>query len=439
MKFSNLLSSSKNKTIKESLSYSYFIPEDRETQLYDFYLISLYYQVIKNGYNAKSVAMSHIDGDTLLDLEIIIDDAINKIVAVQKRDLLNATFTAISSEFRHGYNGLANAGDNWSISASRDALLQIADETGINKNRLLKTLSYYDSMKGEPEKHFSDKLSKKYMIGSNPERDEFRQAIQLSKMDHLEFVKLALKSFNYLRWEDGFGGKPWAKIAQGWIDLNNSKTIDQSIQSIDHIYDLEHNNNVMLDKVKDFAKYKQYSHEDKKKYQIIGLRGDAEYVWIKKALDLKFNASVWQLAKKSSLPKRIIGMLNRITGVENIAYDEFARKSKEDKKEKIKSSKHTYIEEDYSKALFKRLIKTFDKEGTNYQFSRNSKESLEQIMYAYNNSKTFNIKINVISSQNNKRIVKIQDINTERLKVFNFHVYNINSIANYIIKLSRQI
>ena len=385
MKFIDSISRAKNKVIKESLSYYYNVPKDRETQLYDFYLISLYYQSMKRVANIENIARTHIDHDTFLDLEIIIDDAIKKIVAVQKKDLLNATLTAIASEFRHVLLGVAGM-----VEDAIKNISDFSDQAGLNKKKLLQTIKIFNKifMKRIPVL----RSPRSYMKASSEDRSMFRQALQMSKMDHLEFVRIASEAFKSLDWESGYGGKPWIQISQGWIDLNNSSTVDGDIQAIDHIYDLEHNSNVMLDKVQDFSKTKKYSQEDLDKFtSIMQEESDADYIWIKKALDLKFNSSVWQLVKKSSVPLKIAGLFNKITGVENSSYEEFSQKQKQEREKKFtdENKKRKYFIND----LFGTLIALFKNKKIQYNHDRISGKSPQYIIRAFNDSKSFYKKI----------------------------------------------
>jgi len=81
-----------------------------------------------------------------------------------------------------------------------------------------------------------------------------------------------------------------------WLDLEKAKSVDSMINAIDHIYDLEHDGGFMLDRVKEF-------------------RTEERMQWLVLALDIKYSADIRHIASLSSIPPRIIGLYNRLSGM----------------------------------------------------------------------------------------------------------------------------
>jgi len=60
-------------------------------------------------------------------------------------------------------------------------------------------------------------------------------------------------STDYL-WDSEYGGSQWAKICDAWQKLNQTKTTNEMMIWIDHVYDIQHNSGSMLDKFDDYYK-----------------------------------------------------------------------------------------------------------------------------------------------------------------------------------------
>jgi hypothetical protein len=73
---------------KEAYSYEYIVPKDFSKQMADFYILTTIYQTIE---------LSNIS-NTEMDLQLIIDNAINKIVEIQHQTLLEM-FVSLSIQY----------------------------------------------------------------------------------------------------------------------------------------------------------------------------------------------------------------------------------------------------------------------------------------------------------------------------------------------------
>lgn len=112
-----------------------------------------------------------------------------------------------------------------------------------------------------------DKLVDKFKYNSRGYQDSY-EAIMKIKIFILKFMKMASNSFTKMDWQNKYGGKSWANIADGWLKLYNAKSNDDIKIYIDHIYDLQHNTNTVFNKLESYYK-------------------EGGYFWIKGALDLK--------------------------------------------------------------------------------------------------------------------------------------------------------
>lgn len=308
-------------SLAESVSYTYKMPNDREMQLYDFYLLSLYDGLMKGEHYSKRLnTMPGIDGDTLKDLEAIVKDGVEELVTEIRQDLLDAIVTAVSSEFRHIWDK-----NNTKI------INEFMEKEGVFK-QFKKWARHYYKYKGSsdvPEtwkrrgskKNEGDGSSEGYTAASNATRS--------SGWDIDSFMDVASKAFTTLSWTSSYGGKNWSNIANSWKKLKNAPKTEWSTW-IDHVFDLEHNTGTMLNKVRRFGK-------------------DGDYSWIKRALDAKFEMTPIELARASSIPMSIASRLNRITGA-----SESVQKHDEDKenREKEKPDVIFISEFDFSKKKF---------------------------------------------------------------------------------------
>jgi len=146
--------------------------------------------------------------------------------------------------------------------------------------------------------HFSKHDITRNNMGSRCDRMfKVLRAIKKSEFFVRDFIVLAGKVFsdNEL-WEDGFGGPAWASIASGWLKLYNAEKMNEIIEAVDHVYDLEHNNDIVFDKM---GKY--YSRQKN------SFGEEVAFKWIKKNLNRKARAiSPYELISYVSPVVRII-------------------------------------------------------------------------------------------------------------------------------------
>ena len=271
--------------LNESVSYTYSIPSDIEKQLYDFYIMSLLYDVVEKGFPDYKVMNSHLDDSSIKDLEQIPIEALPKILAKQKPALLRATLHAIISESK------------WVLDLnSYEEIEKYAKSYGVVNEckKFFGELKYHHQTGFRLLEHDLPTLIKMF---------------QSSSWKPSKFVKFCEQLFDGIKnigWGHHFGGKAWGNIARAWQYLDRASTIKDISHAIDYIYSLEHNTGTMFNKVKEFAK-------------------NGDYSWIKIALDLKYTADPIHITAKSSIPKNILGMYSRLANISIFkSYEQFS-------------------------------------------------------------------------------------------------------------------
>lgn len=251
--------------VNEKLStFRYKIPKNKSQLMFDFYVLSAL-----PIWGLKTSTRYARDAD---ELTFVTKDTLKKLVKYIQQELLDVVLYALTSEFRH--------------------IIAFANINDIKNNKHRKFLEKYISevVKLHPNPEFSmldtpktiidDELDKYFdgYVDANFFNKNGRSisAKAISKITTPEkFVDIAEDIFNLSVWGAGcfdYGGVAWAKIAQGWKKLNKAKNDSDRIVYIDHVFDLQHNNDTVLNKSKSYAD--DYG----------------EYEWIKKALDKKKNA-----------------------------------------------------------------------------------------------------------------------------------------------------
>lgn len=272
-------------------SFHYEVPEDKEQQLYDFYMLHLLrgrnvqgQRLISTGNSpmasrdqpyfepGKSQFSDLNDKETQIDY--MIEEITNKLLPTLKDELLDATFFALCAEFRHLFDENkpedvveifpdykefirkymkytllldsphkslvsrepvgAKKGEKSEYSTAHNAVLKSMEKTGLSKDKIVE-----------------------YMINvfDNKRNIDFGND------------KVPANIAKGIKWNTDYGGKAWANIARGWLRLNKSKSKPDMFINIDHVYDLQHNTDTVFNKLKTY--YKE------------------GYDWIKKALDHK--------------------------------------------------------------------------------------------------------------------------------------------------------
>lgn len=246
-------------------SFHYEIPTNKSQLIYDFYFSTL------------------LNFTNHVCLDFVLSETKRKIYTNLREELLLALFFSITSEFRHAFD--------FTTTLSRPR-----GEGIIEIKEFRKALELYPKNKrkhiNEYIKRFTtEKLEKqKFRKLSSREKELFLDGFTFADeyydqmksyriinrifrrkgLSISQFVQLAQEIFNLLVWDNSYGGELWAKAAHAWNRLYTSKIESEMIVAIDHIFDLQHHTNLILDKV---PRYKG--------------EGDEELFWLKRILDRK--------------------------------------------------------------------------------------------------------------------------------------------------------
>jgi len=275
----------------ESLeSFVYRVPKDKEEQLFDFYAIS---QVPKTG-------------DVGIDYAI--DETRETLYPVLKKNLLNAVFFAICAEIRHSVYIIDS--ECYEEDPCKEFWRNTEDRIGKEHADLLE--KYYSAFHGGgatlwrhgrgdeaglkadwPALPHKD-LTAKTRYSNHDERVMSYNIVKKLGVPRATFVKLAKHLFGNLHWAGAYGGEPWERICNGWLKLNGAESIGDMQVWIDHVYDLQHNSNVVLDKVRTY-------------YKTNGIW------WLKRALDFKSRIKslheIWD--NMSGEARRLVGLATK--------------------------------------------------------------------------------------------------------------------------------
>ena len=241
------------------LNEDYLVSRDPEKILFDFYVLG-YINTINLDVTSKGYAGSFIGKDPE-ELKSLIEDAENKLLPYLKEEILDAVFYSLGCEIRH-----ADVEDLES-AASHDA------ETDNNYEYFKKTWPILN-------KYFSI-IRKMGVASDSNSRDASNRIIKRlvkNKPDFVEGMKFIFDQ-DYA-WDESYGGEAWANICSGWLRLYNATTKREIYVAIDHVYDLQHNNDSVFNKVKRYLKFPVDSYTEYAAHNT---------EWLTNALDLKAN------------------------------------------------------------------------------------------------------------------------------------------------------
>jgi hypothetical protein len=231
-------------------SFIYAVPKDKEKQLYDFYMLS----TLGN------------TGDK--DIDDAVRHTRERLFPTLKKELLKAVFFALMSELRH--KGLTYAQQYHNEEIENELKTSLGPYADI----FLKYIDNIRDFRGG-RRTVSSERHPEYP-GEESERLKSYEAAK-DAGPRWKMVKAALAAFNKLPWVPGFGGPAWGEVARGWLKLSSAESLEDMQVWIDHVYDLQHNNGTVFNKLKEY--YKRGSHE-----------------WLSNALDFKARIkSPWEI------------------------------------------------------------------------------------------------------------------------------------------------
>jgi hypothetical protein len=276
-------------------NFDYKLPEDREQQLYDFYMLSQL--LAQSGMGKKDDSWSSSPetqyADTKDKLRYAIQNAASTLFPVLKRNLLKAVMYSLCAEMRHVFSRNSpdsifalineNLGEKYATMFKKYAknFVLLQDETG---KQLVRTNPRAQRMpKGEPENNLQRTSS-------------YKAAMKEGKPE--DWAKIQELLYSKAGWPSSYGGPAWAQIAQAWSKLFAAQDVPSQMIWIDHIYDLQHNTGSVFNKLETYAK-------------------EGGHQWLKDALDFKASAKhPIELADKVSPQMRRLALpaLKAFTG-----------------------------------------------------------------------------------------------------------------------------
>lgn len=262
-----------HKLIVEGVTYK--LPSSPQYWMADFYMLSFistinFDALLKPSIQRPQGIVSAIRGEKYKE---DIQYAKETLFPALKTQMLNDTFYAIVTELRHAFEPLALL-KPWQL-AGKDVpkTAERGKEMEQIQNRLENIPPWFYQMakdyratyKGKDlfEKSESYYRAYKFVVG------------WLTK-NNISFARLVTAAENVFSiwtiWDEEYGGSAWSNICTAWLQLNASgNDLNKQAVYIDHIYDLEHNNGTVFNKIQRYAGPSEYD----------------PFKWIKEFLDYK--------------------------------------------------------------------------------------------------------------------------------------------------------
>ena len=232
----------------ESFDFNYDLPEDKEFLLFDFYTLNFISKAPDNTLNRNYLQFR----TETEDFYKAVGETEQKLLPFLKKELLEAVFASICFELRHVFdkrNDYSFSSSNQSVLISKTFIAALTEKENEWLEIFINKLN-----NAEVTAEFIDKTNK---LSEKINRIKAYLAFEQSKISKKRFVEIAKKLYNLESlWRPGFAGKVWANICTGWLKLNSisDSNISELYIWIDHIYDLQHNNNYVLDKITSYNK-----------------------------------------------------------------------------------------------------------------------------------------------------------------------------------------
>ena len=386
----------------------YKLSNSPKVLLYDFYLLSYLSSLILDPGTRKEVGLTGVGysgkffGREGKELDEDIQNAQRKLLPFLGTKLSQALFIAIASELRH----VLDRNQQWSKFKHTD------NKTFKKYIRTLRLMTDNELKDFHPTRNLERPELEVDSNGRKVAYQAAKKAIKETGGNVIDFARMSADAFNDLNWSQAYGGKAWADIAQGYIDLrqalNNynpeapspsSESAEKLIAAIDHAFDLEHNTGTVLNKVNYFD---------------VG-----GYNWIKKALDDKRDADMYSIASKASSDMRKLGHeVLKVAGIQDKQLKKVPAEAGIPTKKNKKIAGFTSIENPSSIP-----IGSIVENGTN--------QVVGQVTYVYDESKLIKIKIIGVKEQDNKKYLGASfEYSFNDIK--NFKIVNKQNVSNVL-------
>ena len=205
----------------------YSVPNDTGRKIYDFYVLNYLDFSVK-----QMPVKNYRDEDE--EIKNSVADAFKKNSSNLRAELLNDVAASINSEI------VGEMGEFGSLSE-------------IDKNKL-KTLLTEDELK------YFISIQKIFNKSGEDSTEKQWQKMSLfldqNNIPTARYIRFCHKLFGKdFEWNTYYGQGPWQIICEGWLRLAEStKSSAEEVVAIDHIFDLQHNNGSVFDKLAKYTK-----------------------------------------------------------------------------------------------------------------------------------------------------------------------------------------
>ena len=236
--------------LKESVSYQ--PPSSPKYLMADFYMLAYistidFDQLLKPSISNPAGITSAIRGERYKD---DIEHAKTVLYPRLQRIILDDTFFSIVCEGTYALQIVAT-GRSPFYAATNDSIDDRLEDRQTLKNTVgakFRRLALEFEKIGNTDQEGFSEYKARYQVVTD--------LMQSVGMDQYEFVKtcegiFGLKTF----WSDSYGGGAWVQVCRGWRELNNTAPTDYNKLAtyIDHMYDIEHNNGSIFNKIERYA------------------------------------------------------------------------------------------------------------------------------------------------------------------------------------------
>ena len=278
-----------NSAFLQEKYYSFEPSKNIRTRIYDFYVLS-YLEFLVTRMPVKNMR----DEDTELKASII--DAHKKCAKGLREELLNDVASSISGEAGYQF-----ATEEYDPGNYKPFGLKILPKSSIELFNSIHSIipnDYDPDVSGKGEQLWNIVSKHLDKIGVPAAR----------------YINLCHQLFdeNFFDWDEGYGGGAWQDICEGWLKLNESKPFSAEEQvALDHIFDLQHNNGSVLDKLSKYTMVSEAVEDDDEEEDISADDYEGDYdaassiEWLQRVLDHKRDAkNMYELLAYASGPVR---------------------------------------------------------------------------------------------------------------------------------------
>lgn len=271
--------------------FNYVVPTDKEQKLFDFYMLALLRGRKSSKYVSGGDKPFFEPGDFTPgnleneedQIDYMLEEVAEKLIPNLKLELMDVLFRAVVSEIKHVFNfndpdilkllvKKYHPGVGEDFSSFSDNISATASDS--------RSLSSQSAQARDGNSEYSDRKHdrdlKNIIDRSNDNKQKVISLVKESFKNVDDFMIIAKTLFLNADWNEGYGGNNWASIVEGYFRLKNASNFNSLIIAIDHVYDLQHNNGSVFEKIPEYGKQADG--------RSVGLK---HHYWIKKALDYK--------------------------------------------------------------------------------------------------------------------------------------------------------